>query len=157
MVAFIIYFTKTTIEALNCQINSPTEDNQQDNSASGLVLWLCVCVEEVPCVGAVCGVVWCRGLCVRDVLCACCVCVGVCVLVCVCGGVCVVVVWHAENPVCALKTSPCVRSKRSRVYRQHAHMFYRQFCLPKFAHVGLSRAAEVHHKKPLDLTYFKVM
>ena len=32
------------------------------------------------------------------------------------------VVWHRENPVCPLKTSPCVRSKRSRVYRHHAHM-----------------------------------
>ena len=27
------------------------------------------------------------------------------------------------------------------------------FCFPKFAHVGLSRASEVHHKKPLHLTH----
>ena len=27
------------------------------------------------------------------------------------------------HSVCALKTSPCVRSKRSRVYRQHVHMY----------------------------------
>ena len=26
-------------------------------------------------------------------------------------------------PVCGFKTSPCVRSKRPRVYRHHAHMF----------------------------------
>ena len=30
-----------------------------------------------------------------------------------------------ERPsVCAFNTSPCVRSKCPRVYRQHAHMFY---------------------------------
>ena len=44
-----------------------------------LVSW-CVECEVLPCVGAVCGVVWCRGLlCVRDALCACCVRVDVCV------------------------------------------------------------------------------
>ena len=82
-----------------------------------------------------------------------------------------------ENPVCPLITCPCVRSKRPRVYRHHAHMCFNmsacagvhgdvlnaphgdvqdghtetfrtdtrrggeghlQFCLPKFAHVGLS-------------------
>ena len=73
----------------------------------------------MPCVGAVCAVVWCRGLlCVRDVLCACwCVWVFVCVVVCVvvCGLV-FVVVWHAENPrvcvqnvpVCTSTTHTCV-------------------------------------------------
>ena len=33
---------------------------------------------------------------------------------------------------------------------------HRQFCLPKFAHVGWSRAPEVHQKKPLDVTHFQV-
>ena len=33
--------------------------------------------------------------------------------------------WHAEKPsVCRFKTSPCVRSKRHRVCRQHAHMLF---------------------------------
>ena len=97
----------------------------------------------MPCVGAVCGVVWCRGLlCVRDALCPCCVRVGVCVLVCACWcvgvGVCWCVLWWCvwlcvvwcllwcgtlKTSVCAFNTSPCVRSKRSRVYRQHAHMY----------------------------------
>ena len=59
------------------------------------------------------------------VLCAwwclvCCVSVGVCV--CVCVGVCGAT-WHAENPPCVgFQTSPCVRSKRLRVYRKHARM-----------------------------------
>ena len=34
-----------------------------------------------------------------------------------------------RHPVCAFNTSPCVRSKCPRVYRQHAHMF--------FFHVGM--------------------
>ena len=67
-------------------------------SVSVSVCWCGVCV-------VVCGVVWC----------------GVCVVWCgvVCG-----VVWHAENPVCRLKTPPCVHSKRPRVCRQHAHMLF---------------------------------
>ena len=94
----------------------------------------------------------------RVVLWLCC-CVVLClVLWCVCGVVCVV--WHRENPrvstqyvpVCPLKTSPCARSKRPRVYRHHTHMFlyvldgHRQFCSPKFAHIGLTRDPEVHQK-----------
>ena len=101
--------------------------------------------------------------------CRCCVmsCVGVHVVlvVCVCGVV--WCVWHAE-------TSSCARSKRPRVYRHHAHMCFntcargasihgdvlnvhtggggrwghRQFCLPKFAHVGLSRVSEVQQRNP---------
>ena len=87
---------------------------------------------------AVCGVVWCRGLlCVRDALCACCVRVGVRVGVCGVWSCVVCVVWclwlcvvwcllwcgTLKTSVCAFNTSPCVRSKRSHVYRQHAHMF----------------------------------
>ena len=34
----------------------------------------------------------------------------------------VVVVCTLKNPVCTFSTSPCVRSKRPRVYRHHAHM-----------------------------------
>ena len=32
---------------------------------------------------------------------------------------------------------------------------HRQFCSPKFAVIGLSRAPENHRKKPLDLTHFQ--
>ena len=32
---------------------------------------------------------------------------------------------------------------------------HRQFCLPKFAHVGLSRGPQVRQKKPLDLTHLR--
>ena len=115
----------------------------------------------------------------RVVVWSCC-CVVLClVLWCVCGVVysVVCVVWHAENPVCPFKTCPCVRSKRPRVYRHHAHMLkhmcawcrytrgrferthghvlsghtagrgrVRQFCLPKFAHIGSTRDPEVHQK-----------
>ena len=63
-----------------------------------------VCAESVWDVRFVfwcCGVLWCV----------------VCVLS-VCGAA-----WHAEKPsVCRFKTSPCVRSKRFRVYRQNARM-----------------------------------
>ena len=102
----------------------------------------------MPCVGAVCGVVWCRGFCcvfvmccvrvvcacwcvrVVCVVCVCCFVWCVCVCVGVCG--CVVVVRHAEKPVCVFITSPCVSSKRSRVYRQQAHIFYCMWaCCPK--------------------------
>ena len=78
--------------------------------------------------------------CARGVLCCVVMCgvgagVGAqCVCVCVCGGGCVVrgaccvcwvcnAAWHAEKlPVCRFKTSPCVRSKRLRVYWQNARM-----------------------------------
>ena len=82
------------------------------------------------------------------------------------------------------KKPPCVDSKRPRVYRHHARMCQnmRAWCrytrgrfesthggfldghtegrgsssvLPKFAHVWSSRASEVHHKKPKDLTHFQ--
>ena len=49
-----------------------------------------------------------------------CVCVGVCRCVCRCLLWCVTL----KTSVCAFNTSPCVRSKRPRVYRQHAHMFF---------------------------------
>ena len=48
------------------------------------------------------------------------VCVSLCVVVCVCVELCGVllcvwcVVWHAENPVCRLKTPPCVHSQHAR-------------------------------------------
>ena len=70
---------------------------------------LCACVVcEVCVVCVVCGVCGC-GVC------------EVCCVVCRCG---VCGVWHAENPVCRLKTPPCVHSKRPRVCRQHAHMLF---------------------------------
>ena len=31
------------------------------------------------------------------------------------------------SPVCGFKTSPCVRSKRPRVYRHHAHIFQHMY------------------------------
>ena len=97
--------------------------------------WVYVCVGFVWCLCALC--VRC-GMCgVRVVCCACvlsvCVC-GVCAEgVCgMCGGVrfvvwCVLSVcgaaWQAEKPsVCRFKTSPCVGSKRFRVYKQNARM-----------------------------------
>ena len=129
-----------------------------------LSLFLCLCLRVMLCVvvfGGVCVVV-----CV--VVCVCC---GVCVCVCVCCGT---LKKRAKNSVWIQKTAPCVHSIRPRVYRHHAHMCYhmrawcrytrgrfesthmragghRQFCLPEFAHVWLSRASEVHQKKPLDL------
>ena len=54
------------------------------------------------CAWCVCWVVWC----LRCAVCA------------VCGAA-----WHAENTSeCRFKTSPCVGSKRIRVYRQNARM-----------------------------------
>ena len=47
------------------------------------------------------------------------------VVLCVCGrGLCVraCVVYTLKKPMCPLNTSPCVRSKRPRVCRHHAHM-----------------------------------
>ena len=79
-----------------------------------------VCAESVWdarfvfwCYGVLLCVVWC-------VLCVVCVVCGVCCVVCgvVCGAA-----WHAEKPPCASsKTSPCVGSKRFRVYR-HTETF----------------------------------
>ena len=99
----------------------------------------CKCRAWVPCV-ALCGAVVCCvsvKCCVR-VVCVLCVRVGVCVSVCVwcvCRCVCVCVcvscvcrclLWCGtlKTSVCAFNTSPCVRSKCPRVYRQHAHMFF---------------------------------
>ena len=84
-----------------------------------------------------CGVccVLCVVCCVLCVLCCvlCVVCCGVWCVCCVCAVWCVVsgvsvvsvcgAAWHAENHPCVgSKTSPCVRSKRFSVYRQHARM-----------------------------------
>ena len=78
------------------------------------------------CVSCFCGVVYCvlcvvlgAGVGVQCVVC------GVCGVCCLCGAA-----WHAENPVCRFQTSPCVGSKRIRVYsakrRIVEHM--RSFC-----------------------------
>ena len=106
-------------------------------SVSVSVCWWCVCRRV-----CLCGVVW-------------------------CGVVCAVRCGTLKNPVYGLPTrSPCVDSKRLRVYRHHAHMLFsmwawcrytrgrfesthgkrfesthgghRQFCLPRTAHVGFS-------------------
>ena len=77
------------------------------------------------------------------------------VLCCVCRYVlcCVCAVWCA-----------CVDSKRLRVYIQNVPVYAgntrtcggrRQFCLPKFAHVGLSLDPRGPPKKPMDLTHFQ--
>ena len=101
----------------------------------------------------------------------------VCLLVCV-WSVCNAA-WHAgKPPVCRFKTSPCVRSKRLRVYRQNARMLnrcarfagthprrlecthvgvldghtergHRQFCLPREAHGEFSLAPERFTKETL--------
>ena len=88
-------------------------------------------------------------------------------------------------PVCTFKTFPCVlatcphvlymwaccRYTRERFERTHGDVMNTHtggrgeegagvviviFSFPKFAHVGLSRASEVHHKKPLDLTHLRL-
>ena len=108
-------------------------------------VYVCVVVVCLVCVVVLlCGVVvvicgWCVvvlqcGWCVVVVLCGWCVvvCCGVAVWVMCCGGVvwvmccgvvcCVVWCVTLKNHVCAFKTLACVRSKRPRVYRQHAHI-----------------------------------
>ena len=124
-----------------------------------LSLSVCLSVCLSPCVVVCCSVLF-------------------CVVVCCCGVWCV---WCGtlENPVCPLKTSPCVRAPRAHV-ETHVRVVpawtgtfwmytrarfewthggegegHRQFCLPKFDHMGLSRSPEVHRKKPLDVTYFQ--
>ena len=101
----LIYsFLEKSIQALNCQINSAAEDNFErvDEVSCGVVSWYAV--YEVPCVGVVCGVVWCWCVCVcvRDVLYACCVWCVRCVRSSLCGMcVCVSVwVWCAVCAVC---------------------------------------------------------
>ena len=58
------------------------------------------------------------------VMCCVVMCCGVCVNVCVC----VLVCDTLRNSVCPLNTSPCVRSKRPRVYRHHAHPCLKHMC-----------------------------
>ena len=70
------------------------------------VFFLCLCLSLSL---SPCGVVCRDVLCFVDVVCV--VCVNVCVLVCD----------TLRNSVCPLNTSPCVRSKRPRVSRHHAH------------------------------------
>ena len=89
------------------------------------VCW-CVCVGVCGgvCAESVCGdvgfVFWCCGV----------LCFLVC---CVCGVVCVVCVWRGlargKPDVCGFKTSPCVGSKRIRVYRQNARMLRWSHCV----------------------------
>ena len=97
-------------------------------------------------------------------------------------GVCVCVLRHAEkvkNPYVASKTPPCVHARHPRVCRHHAHMCFNmcawsrytrgrfewthgvtrghsQFCLPKFAHVWLSRASQVHRRNFWIFPIFKL-
>ena len=82
---------------------------------------LCVCVMLccVVCGVHVVSVVWSVvSLWLRcGAVCGVCL---VCVCVCVCG-----VVWHAENPVCTFKTSPCVPAPR-------AHMFQHVRVVPAY-------------------------
>ena len=72
-----------------------------------------------------CSVLCCAVLCCVAV-CGCVVCVGACLCVSLCH-----VSFPCDNPswanfgkqnVCSLKTPPCVRSKRHRVYQHHTHM-----------------------------------
>ena len=112
-------------------------------------------------------------------------CVVVSSCVCVWCGVVCRVVWHAENPVCRLKNalrvyiqnvpvyagntrtcfSACARgaSTHGDVLNLRSEAFLslhtgggRQFCLQKFAHVGLSLDPRSPPKKPLDLTRFQL-
>ena len=139
------------ILSLVCSLVSPL--------SSSLAFLSCLVLSSFP-------VSLCLCLSLRVVLC----CVVLClVLWCVvCGVVCVV--WHRENPVCTFKTCPCVPVPRAhvkihvRVVPVHTVTFrtytrarfewtyggeeegHRQFCLPKFAQIGLSRDPEVHQK-----------
>ena len=56
---------------------------------------------------------------------------------------CCVLLWHRENSVCPLETYTRARLEWTHRGEGGGH---RQFCLPKFAHKGLSRASEVHQK-----------
>ena len=77
------------------------------------------------------------------------------------------VVWHAENPrvsiqnvpLCARTTRACVTYTWGRFLNGHTggRRGHRQFCLPKFAHVGLSRASEVHHFEFLTPLTFRAL
>ena len=73
-------------------------------------------------------------------------------------------------PVCTGTTRTCVTTcargagTHGDVLHLHTEVFWtdtrragghRQCCLPKFGHVWSSRASEVHHKKPMDLTHFQ--
>ena len=81
------------------------------------VLWWCVVVCGLCC----CDVVCCRGVvcCWRCVVVVCCGVFGLCCVVVVCCGV-----SRWKTSVCAFKTSACVRSKRLRVFRHHAHILF---------------------------------
>ena len=94
----------------------------------GRVVVLCCVV--LCCVVLCCVVLCCVVLCCVALRCVALRCVALrcvalrcvalrCVVLCcvVCGVVCDTL----KNPVCPLNTSPCVRSKRPRVYRHHAH------------------------------------
>ena len=104
--------------------------------------WLIVCR---CCCGCRCRCGWCVRVC------------GVVWCV-VCG------VTPLKKPVCTSKTSPCVpatrphvcggRYPRGRCERTHGEGNHRQFCLPKFAHLGLSRAPEVPQRNPWMLPIF---
>ena len=94
------------------------------------VRWLCMCVESecgtcAESVWDVRFVFWCCGVLCCVVMCGVGAGVGAQCVVCgVCGVRCVVCVWlglaRGKTPVCRFKMSPCVGSKRIRVYRQNA-------------------------------------
>ena len=106
-----------------------------------------------------------------------CVCVFVFVCVCVCCGT---LKKCGEKPVCGFKnasvcsfeTSPCMLAPRAHTF-QHVRVVpvhtgdvlngqregrsgggHRQFCSPRFAHVGLSRASERFTKETLGSNPF---
>ena len=87
------------------------------------VLRVCVCVMCVLCF-VCCGVLLCVCVC-RYVWCWCwcwCAMCGVWCLWCTVCCLCVARLGTRNPPVCRYKTSPCVGSKRIRVYRQNARM-----------------------------------
>ena len=55
--------------------------------------------------------------------------------------------------VCTSNTSTCVNTGTFCSYTRGDH---RQFCLPKFVHVGLSRAPEVQQRSPCMLPTFSL-
>ena len=109
--AFTFFCLKITVGCLTNAYPSIRNKKPQDH---GRLRVVCVCAECVLCVVVYCCVLVCNVVCVVSVVSVMC-CVSLCG---VCGAA-----WHAQKPpVCMLKTSLYVGSKRLRVYRQNARM-----------------------------------
>ena len=148
-------------------------------SVLSLSLSLSLCLRVMLCV-VLCGVCRCgRGV-VWWSWCVWCVCSCVCVCVCCgtlkktwknpCVGSRTSRVYIQNVPVYAGTTRTCVstcargagthgdvlNATHGGVLNVHTGTQGIECCLPKFAHVWSSRASEIHHKKPMDLTHFSL-